>query len=217
MGDIDEGRLKALVQLGDFGAHLRAQLGVEVGQRLVEQEYRRVAHHRAAECDSLTLTARKRFRLAVQQVLDVQNFRRFVYSAVDFRLVHLSQLETERRVFVDRHMRIQRVVLEYHGDVAVLRLDVVYDLVADSQLAARDLLQTRNHAERRGFAAARRADQNNELFIVNFQVEVVDDLDVARIDFFYMLQGYVCHDGTSISQNIKACVPRLRPGPAWPG
>ena len=91
MGDIDEGCLKSLVQLGDFGTHLRAQLGIEIGQRLVKQEYRRISHHRAAERDTLTLTARKRLRLAVQQVLDVQNFRRFMYSAVNFCLVHLSQ------------------------------------------------------------------------------------------------------------------------------
>ena len=36
------------VQLLDLEAHLHAQLGVEVGQRLVEQEHRRLAHDRAS-------------------------------------------------------------------------------------------------------------------------------------------------------------------------
>ena len=36
--DVDEGRAEPAMQLGDLGAHVHAQLGVEVGQRLVHQE-----------------------------------------------------------------------------------------------------------------------------------------------------------------------------------
>ena len=38
VGDVDDRRAEPLVQLLDLGAHLDAQLGVEVGERLVEQE-----------------------------------------------------------------------------------------------------------------------------------------------------------------------------------
>ena len=38
VGDIDRRRLQPLVQFLDLGAHLHAQLGVEIGERLVEQE-----------------------------------------------------------------------------------------------------------------------------------------------------------------------------------
>ena len=41
VGDVDRGLAEPLVQLLDLGAHLDAQLGVEVGQRLVEQEEQR--------------------------------------------------------------------------------------------------------------------------------------------------------------------------------
>jgi hypothetical protein len=43
----------------DLGAHLHAQLGVEVGQRLVEQEHLGIAHDRAAHRDALALAARQ--------------------------------------------------------------------------------------------------------------------------------------------------------------
>ncbi len=70
VGDVDEGGLEPLVQLGDFGARLHAQLGVEVGERLVHQEHRRVAHDRATQRHALALAARERLGLAVEQVAD---------------------------------------------------------------------------------------------------------------------------------------------------
>ena len=65
----------ALVQLLDLGAHLDAQLGVEVGQRLVEQEELGVAHQRPAHRDALALAARQLAGLAVEQVVDLQELR----------------------------------------------------------------------------------------------------------------------------------------------
>ena len=41
VGDIDDGGADPLVQLLDLHAHLDAQLGVEIGERLVEQEQQR--------------------------------------------------------------------------------------------------------------------------------------------------------------------------------
>ena len=41
VGDVDGRHLEPLVQRLDLGAHLHAQLGVEIGERLVEQEYLR--------------------------------------------------------------------------------------------------------------------------------------------------------------------------------
>ena len=55
------------VQLLDLEAHLHAQLGVEVGQRLVEQEHRRLAHDGAAHRHALALAAGKLARLALEQ------------------------------------------------------------------------------------------------------------------------------------------------------
>ncbi|MNI71851.1 hypothetical protein D3C73_1277520 [compost metagenome] len=51
-------------------------------------------------------------------------------------------------------MRIQRIILKHHGDIAVLRMQVVDDAVADNDIAARLLLKPRDHPQRGGFAAA---------------------------------------------------------------
>ena len=66
VGDVDRRGAKALVQLLELDAHLDAQLGVEVGQRLVEQEHLRMAHDGAAERDALALAAGELARLAAR-------------------------------------------------------------------------------------------------------------------------------------------------------
>ena len=67
VGDVDRRRLEALVQLLDLGAHGDAQLGVEVRERLVEQEHLRVAHDGAAHGDALALAARELARIALEE------------------------------------------------------------------------------------------------------------------------------------------------------
>ena len=66
VGDVDRRGLEPLVQLLDLGAHLHAQLGVEVRQRLVEQEHLRVAHDGAAHGDALALAAGELARIALE-------------------------------------------------------------------------------------------------------------------------------------------------------
>ncbi len=57
VGDIDEGDAGAALQALQLDAHLLAQLGVEIGQRLVEQEDFRLDHEAARERHALLLAA----------------------------------------------------------------------------------------------------------------------------------------------------------------
>ena len=57
MGDIHKGSVDTLSELDDLGAHLVAELCVQVGQRLVHQEYLGVSDHSSDDGDALTLTA----------------------------------------------------------------------------------------------------------------------------------------------------------------
>ena len=74
VGDVDRRGLQALMQFLDLGAHLHAQLGVEVRQRLVEQEHLRIAHDGAAHGDALALAAGKLARKAVEQGAEPEDF-----------------------------------------------------------------------------------------------------------------------------------------------
>ncbi len=125
VGNVDEGGSQLLVQLDDLGTHAGTQLSIQVGQRLVQQEDGRVTNHCAAQSNTLALTTGQSLRLTVKQVLDLQDLSSLTNALVDLVLGHLAQLQAERHVLVNGHVRVQSVVLEHHGDVAVLRGNVV--------------------------------------------------------------------------------------------
>ncbi len=64
VGDIDEGDAGAALQLLQLDPHALAQLGVEIGERLVEQQDLRLDHEAAGERDALLLAAGKLAREA---------------------------------------------------------------------------------------------------------------------------------------------------------
>ncbi len=172
--DVDHGGAEPSLDPGHLGPHLHPQLRVEVGQRLVHQERRRVPDDGPAHRDPLPLTTGQVGRLALQVLGQVQDPGRLVDLLVDRGLRGLGQLEREAHVLPDRHVRVQGVALEHHGNVAVLGRLVVHHLAADAQLALGDVFQAGDHVERRGLAAARRADQDDELAVGDVEVNAVD-------------------------------------------
>jgi hypothetical protein len=90
-------------------------------------------------------------------------------------------------------MRIERVVLEHHRDVAVCRLDFVHHAVADLNRAARDGLKPGHHAEKRGLAAARGADQHAERAVLDVQGHAFYGFHIPRIDLPHRIERHACH------------------------
>src|ERR1700680_3114813 len=76
-------------------------------------------------------------------------------------------------------MWIERVVLKYHCDIAIPRLDLVDGARVDQDFAAGDILQSGQHAQRRRFAAAGRSDKHDEFAVLNRQVNRVNHLERA--------------------------------------
>ena len=198
VGDVDRGGADLLVHLLDLDPHLDAQLGVEVGQRLVEQEHLRVAHDGAAHGDALALAAGQLLRLAVDQFDDVEHARGLVDPALDLGLRIALQPQPERHVFRDRHVRVERVVLEHHRDVAVLRRHVVDDVAADHDVAVGDVLEPRDHPQRGRLAAARRSDQHDELMVGDVEIDAAHRLDVV-IALDHLTQRHVSHEFNPLS------------------
>ena len=193
MGNVDEGGLQALMQLGDLSTHLNAQLRVEVGERLVEEEDLRITDDGAAERNALTLTTGQSLRLTGEQLLNAQDLSSFTNQLVDLVLRLLAQLQTERHVVIHGHVRIERVVLENHRDVAILRSNVIDQTVADVELALRDLFKARDHAQGGGLTAAGRTDQNDELLILDVEAEVGNGSNIARVDLVDVIKLQACH------------------------
>ena len=106
MGDIDEGRVHLLAQLEDFRAHLVAELGVQVGEGFVHQEYLGLPDDGPADGNSLALAAGERLGLPLEQLRDIQDLRRLTDLLVDNPLRKFPQLQAVGDVVVHRHMGV---------------------------------------------------------------------------------------------------------------
>ena len=73
MCDVDDGGAQSLVKLGNLGSHLNTELGIQVGQRLVHQEYLGASDDCTAHGDTLSLAAGKSLRLTVKEMGQVED------------------------------------------------------------------------------------------------------------------------------------------------
>ena len=83
VGDVDRRHADLLVQEADLGAHLRAQLRVEVRQRLVHEERLGLADHRPPHGDPLALPSRELPRPPRQLLVELEDARHAPDTLVD--------------------------------------------------------------------------------------------------------------------------------------
>jgi len=150
--DVHRRHAQGALQLAQLDACLQAQLGIEVRQRLVEQEEPRLAHDRACQRTALLLAARQLSRLAVEQMLDVHACRGITHGAR--RLVARGADHAQRKADVlgHAHVRVERVALEHHGDVALAGFLRCHVDAVQKHLACIVRLEAGENAQRCGLA-----------------------------------------------------------------
>ena len=110
------------------------------------------------------------------------------------RFVCLAETEAEGDVLGDAQVRVERIVLEHHRDVPLLRCDVVHDAAADRERARGDVLEAGDHSQRGRLAASRRTDQHEELTVVDAERQVEDGLDAIGVDLVDLVERDVSHE-----------------------
>src|SRR5262249_38620023 len=138
--------------------HVDPQLGVQVTQGLIKQEDFRLPHNRSPYRNALPLPTGELLRLTVEQIADTENIRRAFDPALDLIPRGAAQLERKGHIFVDRHVRVEGIILKYHGDIAVFGRHIVHQAITNIDLPSRDVLQPCYHAQRRRLATPRGTD-----------------------------------------------------------
>src|SRR5947199_248586 len=77
------------------------------------------------------LAAGELARLARQQFADAEDVGRLPHAPVNLALFEFAHLQAERHVVIHAHMRVERVVLEHHGDVSVHRRQFIDHVAVD--------------------------------------------------------------------------------------
>src|SRR5262249_21559518 len=123
VGDVDGGEVEVALQPLELAAHAVAQLGVEIGKRLVEQKKLRLHHQRARQREALLLAAGKLGGVAIDQLIERDRVEHAHHPLADLLLGQPAHLEWERRVLEHVHVRPDGVGLEHHAEIALVRRD----------------------------------------------------------------------------------------------
>ena len=181
MRDDDEGDAEGLLDVDQLELRVLAQLLVERGERLVEQQQLGLRDEGARQRDALSLTAGELVRLALCERPELDHVEHLVDAPGDLRLGHAQLLEAERDVLLDRHVREERIGLEHHVHGLLVRRHVGHVHAVDEDLAGRRPLEAGQHAEQRRLAAAGTAQQAEDLLLVDVEGDVVDRDELAEL------------------------------------
>src|SRR3984957_14717149 len=184
VGDVNRGVTILVVQPSDFEPHLFAQVGIEIGQGLVEQQRFRLDDQGARQRHALLLSARQFAGIALRED--------FEFCRLEYRLeffgngvaIDFAQPQAVDDILGDRHMRPQRVTLEDHRHLALLGRQCHrfrrYKPVADADLAIGGIEKARDQPQRRGLAATRGAEQADQLPVIDPQRDIIDDRERSK-------------------------------------
>ncbi|MNG96391.1 hypothetical protein D3C79_554550 [compost metagenome] len=204
VGNIDGGRrfaalFQLLVQIGNTDTHRSTQLGIQVRQRFIEQEHVWFFHNCAAHGHTLRLPTRELAWQTIQQLFQLQDLGGFVDLLFNLLFRQLAQLQTKRQVIFYRHMRIQRIVLEHHGNTTGFRGQVIHHAVANAHFTAANGFQPCQHPQRGRFGTAGRADNHHKLAIGNGQIDAMYRLITVAVHFLQIVKNDFSHDRSSIN------------------
>ncbi len=162
-----------VVQLGEQIHHLLAVLGVEVAGGLVGEDELGVGDHGAGNGHALLLSARELLREVLGAVGDGHPLHHgrnplFALCGADVQVA-----QRQLYVFIDVQLVDEVEALEHEADVALAELGALLllqaaDLLSEQLIGALGgIIQEAEDVEQRGFAAARRPHDGDELAVVD--------------------------------------------------
>jgi hypothetical protein len=109
----------------------------------------------SCERDALLLPAREFLRQALRDLRQAHHLERLLRLLARSGGRQLAHRQRERNVLLHRHVGKERVVLEHHADVALVRRAPGDVGAVDAQRAAVGLREPGDEAQQRGLARAR--------------------------------------------------------------
>ena len=181
----EEGRLRpGAPELHELALQLEARDRVERGERLVEEEERRLGREGARDADALALPAGELARGARAELGGRKSHAReqLVDARVDARLLPLLERRDERDVLGHGEVREEAGVLQDVADAPPEPdgVPVPRALPLDEDLALRREDERVDHPQRRRLALAAPAEEDERLAREDVEVEAPEDLLAAE-------------------------------------
>ena len=151
---VDGGDANATLKFPNEITHLVAKSGVQVGQRLIEQQYPRLNDQRASQGDPLLLSTRQLARVPLAETDQLNRVHGLGHTPCDLRPRCVAHLQAKRQVLCHRQVGEQGVVLEHHANVAFFSGQLADVLAIELDGAGVGHLETGHQFERGGLATA---------------------------------------------------------------
>ena len=122
-------RLREIVLQHDAG------LRIDRGERLVQQQHRRIDGERARQRRALAHAAGQLMRVALGEFAKLEGIEKFAGFLSAVRRVELSDFGTQHHVLLDRAPGQQQILLQHEGDMVVRALDplAIHERIADTR------------------------------------------------------------------------------------
>ena len=183
VGHEEHGNAEPALEELQLHPHLLAQLGVEVAERLVEQEQIRLVDEGAAERQTLHLPAAQKRRRSALEAAEPHELEHALDPFSHRAAAHAAEPQRVGDVVEHGHVRPDRVGLEDHAEVALVRgheepaRDRGHDPAAQGDLAGVGIVEACDEAQSRGLAAAARAQQREHLAPPDLERRAIDGLN----------------------------------------
>ena len=161
--DDDRGDPQLLLQQPELHLELLAQVRIERGQRLIEQEQPGLQRQRAGGRHALALAPGELLDAPVAHPLERDERQELRHTGRDPFLLGTADPQAVAHVAGDVQVREQRQALEHHADVAGVRRPVGDVVVVEEDAALCRTLESGDHAQQRGLAAPRRSEERDQL------------------------------------------------------
>ena len=150
------------------------QVAVEGGERLVEQQDRRLDGERPGQRHALLLAARELARQALAEGAELDHVEHAVDAPSDLGAALAAGAQPIGHVLDHRHVREEGVVLEDDADIALVGRQMVDAGAVDQHAAAGLADEARDDAQQGGLAAAGGAEQGHDLARLDGERHAVD-------------------------------------------
>ena len=162
------------LQMFCLDLHLLAQVLVERRKRLVHQQHARPVDDGARDRDALLLAARQLRRLAVAELVQPDRAKGRARLLLALCAGDAAHLQRKGDVLQHRHVRKQRVALEDHAEIALVRRHPGDVVATHKNVACVRIFEACDGHQDRGLAGAGGAEKRQEFAGLDLQRDPVD-------------------------------------------
>jgi hypothetical protein len=175
-----EGDADFALQVDEFALHFLAQLGVQRRQWLVQQQQAGAIHQPPRQRHPLLFPAGEFVGIGGGLVLQMHVGKRLPDPRLHRGRILARHFERKGNVLRHAHVRKQRVALEHCMQRPLFGWRVGNVAAVEEDATRIRQFEARDHPEQRSFAAARGAEQGDELARLDGKADVIDGDEIAE-------------------------------------